>query len=64
MAKPQITTRIVRRLLGSGMTTRAERLLARMPASEIAVLLSGLDPEESRAVLDLLFRQRRAARAL
>ncbi|MEE9609478.1 MAG: magnesium transporter [Myxococcota bacterium] len=64
MATPQATTRILRRLLASGVTTRAERLLARMPPADVGPLLSGLTPEEIRTVVDLLFRQRRAARAL
>jgi magnesium transporter len=44
--------------------TRAERLLARMPPADIAPLLSGLNPAEIRTVIELLFRQRRAARTL
>jgi magnesium transporter len=64
MATPQVTTRILRRLLASGVTERAERLLARMPPADIAPLLSGLTREEIRAVVELLFRQRRAARTL
>ncbi|MGI9590761.1 MAG: magnesium transporter [Myxococcota bacterium] len=64
MATPQVTTRILRRLLASGVTTRAERLLARMPPADIAPLLSGLTREEVGTVIDLLFRQRRAARVL
>ena len=64
MATPGVTTRILRRLLASGVTARAERLLARMPPADIAPLLSGLTPDEIRTVIDLLFRQRRAARTL
>jgi magnesium transporter len=64
MATPQVTTRILRRLLASGVQTRAERLLARMPPADIAPLLFGLTREEVRTVIDLLFRQRRAARVL
>jgi magnesium transporter len=64
MATPEVTTRILRRLLASGVHTRAERLLSRMPPADIAPLLSGLDPAEIRMVIDLLFRQRRAARTL
>ena len=62
MATPEVTTRILRRLLASGVHTRAERLLARMPPADIAPLLSGLNPVEIRIVIELLFRQRRAAR--
>jgi magnesium transporter len=54
----------LRRLLASGVTTRAERLLGRMPPADIAPLLSGLTKEEIGTVIDLLFRQRRAARVL
>ncbi len=64
MATPQVTTRILRRLLASGVLSRAERLLSRMPPADIAPLLSGLTPDEIRTVIDLLFRQRRAARTL
>jgi magnesium transporter len=64
MATPEVTTRILRRLLASGVHTRAERLLARMPPADIAPLLSGLNPVEIRVVIELLFRQRRAARTL
>jgi magnesium transporter len=64
MATPEVTTRILRRLLASGVHTRAERLLARMPPADIAPLLSGLNAVEIRTVIELLFRQRRAARTL
>ena len=64
MATPQVTTRILRRLLASGVDTRAERLLARMPPADIAPLFSGLTRDEVATVVDLLFRQRRAARVL
>ena len=64
MATPQVTSRILRRLLASGVTGRAERLLARMAPVDVALLLPELTAEEVRTVIDLLFRQRRAARAL
>ena len=64
MATSQVTTRILRRLLASGVTARAERLLARMPPADIAPLFSGLTPDEIRTVIELLFRRRRAARTL
>ena len=54
MATPQVTTRILRRLLASGVDTRAERLLARMPPADIAPLLSGLTRDEVTTVVDLL----------
>jgi magnesium transporter len=61
MARPEIDPRILRRLLASGATDRAERLLARLPAADAAPLLSSLTPDEVRTVVELLFRQRRAA---
>jgi magnesium transporter len=61
MATPQFTARTLRRLLASGVTARAERLLARMPPADVAPLLSDLAPDEIRTVIELLFRQRRAA---
>ncbi len=64
MATPQVTSRILRRLLASGVTGRAERLLARMAPADVALLLHELTSDEIRAVIELLFRQRRAAVAL
>lgn len=64
MANPQETVRILRRLLASGMTARAERLLARMRPADRGPLLSGLTPPEIRTVIDLLFKQQRAASTL
>jgi len=64
MATPQVTSRILRRLLASGVTGRAERLLARMAPTDVALLLHELTSDEIRVVIELLFRQRRAAPAL
>ena len=64
MATPQETTRILRRLLASGINSRAERLLMRVHPADLGPLISGLSPPELRTVIDLLFRHRRAARAL
>ena len=64
MATPRVTSRILRRLLASGVTGRAERLLARMAPSDVALLLPELTSDEIRAVIESLFRQRRAALAL
>ncbi len=64
MATTQVTQRILRRLLASGVNDRAERLLARMHPADLAPLLGGLRPQEIRTVIDLLFRQRRAATTL
>jgi magnesium transporter len=61
MANQEVTARILRRLLASGATGRAEKLLARMQPADIAPLLSSLTPDEVRTVIELLFRQRRAA---
>jgi len=43
---------------------RAEKLLARMAPADVALLLPELATDELRTVIELLFRQRRAARAL
>ena len=64
MAKPIVTARIVRRLLNSGVYVRAERLLARMHPADLGPLFADLTPDEIRTVIDLLFRQRRAAETL
>ncbi len=64
MANSQETTRILRRLLASGMTARAQRLLGRMRPADRGPVLSGLTPPEIRTVIDLLFQQQRAASTL
>ena len=64
MAKPIVTARILRRLLESGVYVRAERLLARMHPADLGPLIADLTPDEIRTVIDLLFRQQRAARTL
>ena len=61
MATPELTTRILRRLLASGLDARAERLIARVHAADLGPLLANLTPEETATVVDLLFQQRRAA---
>jgi magnesium transporter len=43
---------------------RAERLLARIHPADLGLLLSDLTPDETRTVIDLLFRQHRAATTL
>ena len=58
------TARTLRRLLASGVTSRAERLLSKMPPADVAPLLSDLSREEVGTVIELLFRQRRAAPVL
>jgi magnesium transporter len=56
MATPQVTTtRILRRL---------QRLLARIHPADLGPLLADLAPDEIRRVIDLLFRQHRAASTL
>ena len=64
MAKPIVTARILRRLLGSGVYVRAERLLARMHPADLGPLIADLSADEIRTVIDLLFRQHRAAQTL
>lgn len=64
MAHPELTTRILRRLLQSGMNIRAGRLLARVHPADMGPMLAVLSPDEIRAVVDLLYEQRRAALTL
>ena len=64
MATPIVTTRILRRLLASGVHHRAERLLGRIHPADLGPLLADLTPDEIRVVIDLLFKQRRAATLL
>jgi len=64
MANPELTTRILRRLLASGMTSRAGRLLSRVHPADLGPMLAVLTPDETRAVVDLLFAQGRAAYTL
>jgi magnesium transporter len=64
MATPEFTARTLRRLLTSGVTYRAERLLSKMPPADVGPLLADLAPDEVRQVMELLFRQRRAAPVL
>ena len=64
MPSTQETTRILRRLLASGMSARAERLLARMRPADRGPVLSALTPPEIRTVIDLLYEQHRAASTL
>jgi magnesium transporter len=64
MATPELTLRILRRLLASGLTGRAERMLARVHPADFGPLLANLGPDETRTVLELLFQQHRAASAL
>jgi magnesium transporter len=61
MANPELTTRILRRLLTSGMTARAGRIVARVHPADLGPMLAVLTPDEIRTVTDLLFEQRRAA---
>ena len=61
MATPELTTRFLRRLLANGLTSRAERLIARVHAADLGPLLAELDQDEIATVVDLLFQQRRAA---
>jgi len=58
------TVRVLRRLLAGGLYSRAERLLERIHPADLGPLLAELQPDEVRTVVDLLFRQRRAAHTL
>jgi len=64
MADPQLTTRVLRRLLAAGLVSRAERLLSRARPADLAPVLGDLQPDEVRTVVDVLFRQHRAAPTL
>lgn len=64
MADPHVTTRVLRRLLASGLLMRAERLLARSRPADLAPILGDLQPDEVRTVVDVLYRQHRAAPTL
>lgn len=64
MATTIPTARVLRRLLASGVLVRAERLLERVHPADLGPLLSDLSPSEIRIVVDLLFKQRRAATML
>ncbi len=64
MANAAVTTRILRKLLASGVTSRADRLLQRLHPADLGPLFADLTPDEIRTVVDLLVRQRRAATAL
>jgi magnesium transporter len=64
MATAKVTVGILRKLIAGGVTGRAERLLARLHPADLAPLLSGLDHDEIRKVVDLLFSNQRAASTL
>ena len=64
MANPELTTRILRRLLSSGVNSRAGRLLARVHPADMGPMLAVLTPDETRVAIDLLFAQHRAASTL
>jgi magnesium transporter len=64
MATAKLTVGILRKLIAGGVTGRAERLLARLHPADLAPLLGGLEPDEIRTVVDLLFSNQRAASTL
>ncbi len=64
MAPTEVTTRILRRLLAGGVTSRAERLLSRVHPADLGPLFADLSPQETRQVVELLFGQQRAAHTL
>ncbi len=64
MPSPDVTARILRRLLASGVTGRAERLLLRLRPAELAPLLADLTPAEIRSAMELLLRHRMAAKTI
>jgi len=64
LAKPVLTARVLRRLLVSGALVRAERLLTRVHPADLGPILADLTPDEVRTVIELLFKQHRAATML
>ena len=64
MPAPDVTTRILRRLLANGVTGRAERLVLRLRPAELAPILADLTADEIRTVMELLFRHRLAAKTM
>lgn len=64
MANPEVTTRILRKLLAGGANARVEKIIARLHPADLAPLLHILTPDEVRTVVDLLFRHHRAADVL
>src|SRR3990172_5783383 len=64
MANPEVTTRILRKLLAGGANSRVEKIIARLHPADLAPLLHILTPDEVRTVVDLLFRHHRAADVL
>jgi magnesium transporter len=64
MAEPVVTTQILRRLLQTGVEDRAEHLLEKVHPADLGPILADLTPDEIRTVIDLLFKQRRAATLL
>jgi magnesium transporter len=63
-ATPVITTRILRRLLASGVHSRVERMLEKIHPADLGPVLADLTPDEIRTVIDLLFKNHRAAAML
>lgn len=63
-ATPVITTRILRRLLASGVHSRVERMLEKIHPADLGPLLADLTPDEIRTLIDLLFKNHRAAAML
>jgi len=61
---PVITTRILRRLLASGVHNRVERMLEKIHPADLGPLLGDLTPDEIRTVIDLLFKHHRAGAML
>ncbi|MAI79360.1 MAG: magnesium transporter [Deltaproteobacteria bacterium] len=57
-------SRTLRELLEAGHPDRAEQMLAEIHPADLGVVLADLTQEETRAVIDLLFAQRRAASML
>jgi len=64
VASAKVRAEVLRKLLRAGARSRIERLVDRLHPPDIAAMLTELAPEESRAVVDVLFSAHRAARTL
>ena len=64
MATAKVRADVLRKLLRAGARSRVERLIDRLRPPDIAEMLTELDANEARPVLELLFSAQRAARTL
>jgi magnesium transporter len=64
LATAKVRADVLRKLLRAGARSRVERLIDRLRPPDIAEMLTELDANEARPVLELLFSAQRAARTL